>query len=220
MSLGKTSTPEFGSPCYTEPEGRPPAVTPWDPDPDGRRLLGRGGGRGRGRAGAGGPGLRRRRLDPDPGVVLRAVRAQAHPGPDQRLPDVRRPDRSGDLRADRPDRARRGRDARRAGRSSGWRPVLGATSVRVRSSMRATGRPGALRIARFVDPVIADVASTPTACEACEDASRLLDVARPRRRGRRRAAARRGGAGVRDVLGGADRALGGAARTASTCCVR
>ncbi len=30
-SLGKTSTPEFGSPCYTEPEGLPPAVTPWDP---------------------------------------------------------------------------------------------------------------------------------------------------------------------------------------------
>jgi amidase len=30
ISLGKTSTPEFGSPCYTEPEGLPPAVTPWD----------------------------------------------------------------------------------------------------------------------------------------------------------------------------------------------
>ena len=30
VSLGKTSTPEFGSPCYTEPEGQPPAVTPWD----------------------------------------------------------------------------------------------------------------------------------------------------------------------------------------------
>ncbi|SDT18611.1 amidase [Nocardioides scoriae] len=30
VSLGKTSTPEFGSPCYTEPEGLLPAVTPWD----------------------------------------------------------------------------------------------------------------------------------------------------------------------------------------------
>lgn len=29
-SIGKTSTPEFGSPCYTEPEGYPAAVTPWD----------------------------------------------------------------------------------------------------------------------------------------------------------------------------------------------
>jgi amidase len=30
VSLGKTSTPEFGLPCYTEPEGAPPARTPWD----------------------------------------------------------------------------------------------------------------------------------------------------------------------------------------------
>ena len=28
--LGKTATPEFGAPCYTEPEGHPPARTPWD----------------------------------------------------------------------------------------------------------------------------------------------------------------------------------------------
>lgn len=28
--IGKTATPEFGLPCYTEPEGAPPAVTPWD----------------------------------------------------------------------------------------------------------------------------------------------------------------------------------------------
>lgn len=27
--LGKTTTPEFGAPCYTEPEGTPPARTPW-----------------------------------------------------------------------------------------------------------------------------------------------------------------------------------------------
>lgn len=31
VPIGKTSTPEFGLPCYTEPEGLPPAVTPWDP---------------------------------------------------------------------------------------------------------------------------------------------------------------------------------------------
>ena len=30
VSLGKTATPELGLPCYTEPEGAPPAVTPWD----------------------------------------------------------------------------------------------------------------------------------------------------------------------------------------------
>jgi amidase len=28
--VGKTATPEFGAPCYTEPEGHPPARTPWD----------------------------------------------------------------------------------------------------------------------------------------------------------------------------------------------
>ncbi|MGC3956368.1 MAG: amidase [Propionicimonas sp.] len=31
VMLGKTAAPEFGFPCYTEPDGRPPAVTPWDP---------------------------------------------------------------------------------------------------------------------------------------------------------------------------------------------
>lgn len=31
ISTGKTATPEFGLPCYTEPEGAPTAVTPWDP---------------------------------------------------------------------------------------------------------------------------------------------------------------------------------------------
>ena len=30
VMLGKTATPEFGLPCYTEPEGAPPARTPWD----------------------------------------------------------------------------------------------------------------------------------------------------------------------------------------------
>jgi len=32
VSLGKTNTPEFGSPCYTEPDVAPPARTPWDLD--------------------------------------------------------------------------------------------------------------------------------------------------------------------------------------------
>ena len=30
ISLGKTSSPEFGTPCYTEPEVAPPSRTPWD----------------------------------------------------------------------------------------------------------------------------------------------------------------------------------------------
>jgi amidase len=32
VALGKTATPEFGMVCYNEPEGRPPARTPWDLD--------------------------------------------------------------------------------------------------------------------------------------------------------------------------------------------
>jgi amidase len=32
VSLGKTNTPEFGSPCYTEPDVAPPARTPHDMD--------------------------------------------------------------------------------------------------------------------------------------------------------------------------------------------
>jgi amidase len=31
ISLGKTTAPEFGLPCYTEPVTGPPARTPWDP---------------------------------------------------------------------------------------------------------------------------------------------------------------------------------------------
>jgi amidase len=41
VSLGKTATPELGLPPYTEPVGRPPAVTPWDP---GRSAGGSSGG--------------------------------------------------------------------------------------------------------------------------------------------------------------------------------
>lgn len=44
ISLGKTNTPEFGLPCYTEPEVAPPARTPWD--------LGRSAGGSSGGAGA------------------------------------------------------------------------------------------------------------------------------------------------------------------------
>ncbi|MBD8078156.1 amidase [Cellulosimicrobium arenosum] len=31
VMVGKTATPEFGLPCYTEPDVGPPARTPWDP---------------------------------------------------------------------------------------------------------------------------------------------------------------------------------------------
>jgi hypothetical protein len=119
VSLGKTNTPEFGSPCYTEPDVAPPAVTPWDRTrmASGGRVLRRSGRGRRRRAGARRPGLGRRRLDPDPGLLLWPRRPEAHARPDQRSPTVRRPGGSGDGRVDRPDRARRGGDARRARRS-------------------------------------------------------------------------------------------------------
>ncbi|WP_392507412.1 amidase [Naumannella halotolerans] len=43
IMIGKTSTPEFGLPCYTEPDVGPPARTPWDP---GRSAGGSSGGAG------------------------------------------------------------------------------------------------------------------------------------------------------------------------------
>ena len=71
ISLGKTSTPEFGLPPYTEPAGRPPAVTPWDTS----RLAGGSSG-GAGAATAGGlvpfaHGTDGGGLDPDPGCRVR-----------------------------------------------------------------------------------------------------------------------------------------------------
>src|SRR6478735_8462526 len=85
VSLGKTSTPEFGSPCYTEPEGAPPAVTPWDPT----RMAGGSSG---GSASAVSAGL------------LRHCRAEAVAGEDLRSADVRRSDRPCDQRRPRAHR--------------------------------------------------------------------------------------------------------------------
>ncbi|UUZ59948.1 hypothetical protein LP418_02630 [Nocardioides sp. B-3] len=94
-SLGKTNTPEFGSPCYTEPDVAPARRHPTGSPPHGRRFLRwRGGGRDC-RTGAPRTGLGRRWLHPDPGVVLRTGRAQADPWPDQRRPRVRRSGRPG-----------------------------------------------------------------------------------------------------------------------------
>ena len=131
VSLGKTSTPEFGSPCYTEPEGLPPAVTPWD------RTRMAGGSSG-GAAAAVAAGLVPVAQGSDGGGSIRIpasccglVGLEAHAWTGQWSPHVRRPGGFGDDGLDRPDRPRRGGDARRARRSSGGGSDLGTTSVGV-----------------------------------------------------------------------------------------
>ena len=78
-----------------------------------------------------------------------------------------------------------------AGRAVGdpaWAPAPPATFLAA-----CDREPGRLRVARFVEPVIADAAVDPECLAAWEDASRAAGVARPRRRrhGGAAAAARR-----------------------------
>ena len=211
VSLGKTSTPEFGSPCYTEPEGYPPAVTPWD------RTRMAGGSSG-GAAAAVAAGLVPVAQGSDGGGSIRIPASccglfglKPTRGRISGYPMYGDPVGSGDGRADLPDRARRGGDAGRARRSSGWRSCLGPTSFRDVPELPVTGHRA--RCGSPGSPTRSSPTSLwTTAClEAVVDASRLLeslghqveDVVVPM--------PARGGARLRDVLGGADRALGGAA---------
>ncbi|GAB3769358.1 amidase [Nocardioides ginsengisegetis] len=174
VSIGKTSTPEFGSPCYTEPEGLPPAVTPWD------RTRMAGGSSG-GAAAAVAAGLVPVAQGSDGGGSIRIPasccglvglkptrgRISGHPmyGDPVGLATA------GSI-------ARTVRDAaalldvlegRRPGDPS-WAPPPDA------SFLSACDRPpGRLRIARFVEPVIADVPVDPECVRAWEDASVLLE---------------------------------------------
>ena len=208
VSLGKTSTPEFGSPCYTEPEGAPPAVTPWDRT----RMAGGscGGAAAAVAAGlvAGRAGLRRRRLDPDPGLLLRPGRAQAPRGRISGHPMYGDPVGLATAGLAGPDGARRRGAAGRAGRSSrSGDPVLGTAAVGVVPRRLRRASPGRLRIARFSEPVIADVPSTRSAWRpgrtrrGCWSRSghEVVDIEVP--------LPPRGGAGLRDLLGGAHRAV-------------
>ena len=119
VSLGKTSTPEFGSPCYTEPEGLPPAVTPWD------RTRMAGGSSG-GAAAAVAAGLVPVAQGSDGGGSIRIpasccglVGLKPTRGRISGHPMYGDPVGLATAGAICPDRARRGGDARRARRSSG-----------------------------------------------------------------------------------------------------
>jgi amidase len=174
VSLGKTNTPEFGSPCYTEPDVAPPAVTPWD------RARTAGGSSG-GAAAAVAAGLVPVAQGSDGGGSIRIPasccglvglkptrgRISGHPtyGDPVGLATA------GSI-------ARTVRDAaalldvlagRRVGDPS-WAPPPSE------SFLSSCDRdPGRLRIARFIEPVITDTAIDPACVQAWEDASRLLE---------------------------------------------
>ncbi|WP_193615007.1 amidase family protein [Nocardioides lijunqiniae] len=174
VSLGKTSTPEFGSPCYTEPDGLPPAVTPWD------RTRMAGGSSG-GAAAAVAAGLVPVAQGSDGGGSIRIpasccglVGLKPSRGRISGFPMYGDPVGLGTAGSI----ARTVRDAAAlldvlAGRREGdpfWAPEPRSTFLSA-----CDREPGRLRVARFVLPVIADVAVDPECVTAYEDASRLLE---------------------------------------------
>src|SRR3954471_2117479 len=173
VSLGKTNTPEFGSPCYTEPDVAPPAVTPWD------RTRMAGGSSG-GAAAAVSAGLAAVAQGSDGGgsiripasccglVGLKPTRGRVSGYP--MYGEVTGLATAGTL-------GRTVRDAAAlldvlAG------PRVGDPSWAAPQSMSFLAtcdrEPGQLRIARFVEPVIADVEVDPECVAAWEAASELL----------------------------------------------
>jgi amidase len=174
VSLGKTSTPEFGSPCYTEPDVAPPAVTPWD---RGRTAGGSSGGA----AAAVAAGLVPLAQGSDGGGSIRIpasccglVGLKPTRGRISGYPTYGDPvglATAGPI-------ARTVRDAAAmldvlAGRRVGdpaWAPAPSG------SFLSSCDRdPGRLRIARFIEPVITDTPVDAECVAAWESASRLLE---------------------------------------------
>jgi amidase len=176
VSLGKTNTPEFGSPCYTEPDPSiaPPAVTPWDTT----RMAGGSSG---GAATAVAAGLVPVAQGSDGGgsvripasccglVGLKPTRGRISGAP--MYGEITGLATAGPL-------ARTVRDAAAfldvmAGPAVGdpsWAPAPTG------SFLAACDRePGRLRIGRFVTPVLAETDVDPACVTAWEEASRLLE---------------------------------------------
>ncbi|MEP6815375.1 MAG: amidase, partial [Marmoricola sp.] len=172
VSLGKTNTPEFGSPCYTEPDVAPPAVTPYDTS----RMAGGSSG---GAAAAVAAGLVPVAQGSDGGGSIRIpasccglVGFKPTRGVISSAPTYGDPvglATNGPL-------ARTVRDAAAlldvmAGRAVGdptWAPVEPYL-------VACDHEPGRLRVARFVAPVIAEADVDPECRTAWEHASRLLE---------------------------------------------
>ena len=173
VSLGKTNTPEFGSPCYTEPDVAPPAVTPWD------RTRMAGGSSG-GAAAAVAAGLVPVAQGSDGGgsiripasccglVGLKPTRGRVSGFP--MYGEITGLATAGTL-------ARTVRDAAAlldvlAGRRVGdpaWAPPPAEPFLAA-----CDREPGRLRVARFVEPVITDAEVDPECVAAWEAASTLL----------------------------------------------
>jgi len=173
VSLGKTSTPEFGSPCYTEPDNAPPARTPWDLE----RMAGGSSG---GAAAAVAAGLVPVAQASDGGGSIRIPasccglfglkpsRGRVSNGP--MYGDPVGLGTAGPL-------ARTVRDAAAlldvmAGPAVGdpfWAPPHSESFL-----ASCDVEPGRLRVARFVEPVIADAVVHREVVAAYEDATRLL----------------------------------------------
>jgi amidase len=173
-SLGKTNTPEFGSPCYTEPDVAPAAVTPWD-------TARTAGGSSGGAAAAVAAGLLPVAPGSDGGgsiripasccglVGLKPSRGRISGAP--RYGDPVGLATAGTL-------ARTVRDAAAlldvlAGRRVGdpfWAPPPAAPFLQA-----CDREPARLRVARFIAPVITDVDVDPSSVTAWEEASRLLE---------------------------------------------
>jgi amidase len=173
ISLGKTNTPEFGSPCYTEPDNSPPARTPWDLE----RMAGGSSG---GAAAAVAAGLVPIAQASDGGgsiripasccglVGLKPTRGRISGGP--MYGDPVGLATAGPM-------ARTVRDAAAfldvmAGPAVGeptWAPPPPTTFLSA-----CDQPPGRLRIGRFVTPLIADAPVHPECIAAYESATRLL----------------------------------------------
>jgi amidase len=174
ISLGKTNTPEFGSPCYTESAVAPPAVTPWDTT----RMAGGSSG---GAASAVGGGLIPIAQGSDGGgsiripasccgiVGLKPTRGRISGAP--MYGEITGLATAGPL-------ARTVRDAAAfldvmAGRAVGdpfWAPESAVPFL-----ASCDQPPGRLRVARFVKPVVAETDVDPECVAAWENASRLLE---------------------------------------------
>jgi len=174
VSLGKTSTPEFGSPCYTEPEGAPPAVTPWDTS----RMAGGSSG---GAAVAVSAGLVPLAQGSDGGG---SIRVPASCCGIVGLKPTRGRISGAPMYGDPVGLGTNGPLARTVRDSAAFLDVMAGRAVgdpfwapeEAEPFLAACERdPGRLRIARFSEPVIADADVDPECIAAWEDASRLLE---------------------------------------------